>query len=73
MFHVSVYYFLYVDSIGNRGSNNPIKLEQRIGRIIREHENKQRPLIVDFWLKGPIVGKQQKNRYEWYKRQNYDL
>ena len=54
-------------------SNNPIKLEQRIGRIIREHEDKQRPLIVDFWLKGPIVGKQQKNRYEWYKRQNYDL
>ena len=54
-------------------SNNPIKLEQRVGRIIREHEDKQRPLIIDFWLKGPIVGKQQKNRYEWYKRQNYDL
>lgn len=42
-------------------SNNPIKLEQRIGRIIREHPDKQRPLIIDFWLRGPIVGKQQKN------------
>ena len=27
-------------------SNNPIKLEQRIGRIIREHPNKKQPLVV---------------------------
>ena len=33
-------------------SNNPMKLEQRIGRIIREHPDKQLPLIRDFWLKG---------------------
>ena len=31
-------------------SNNPIKLEQRIGRIIREHPDKQVPMIVDWWL-----------------------
>jgi len=53
-------------------SNNPIKLEQRIGRIIREHPEKQRPLVVDFWLKGPIVGKQQKSRFDWYQRQKYE-
>ena len=54
-------------------SNNPIKLEQRIGRIIREHPDKQRPLIVDFWLRGPIVGKQQKIRYDWYGQNKYEI
>jgi len=54
-------------------SNNPIKLEQRIGRIIREHEDKQNPLIIDFWLRGPIVNKQQKIRYEWYKLKKYEI
>lgn len=54
-------------------SNNPIKLEQRIGRIIREHPDKQRPLIVDFWLKGNIVSRQQTKRYEWYKQRGYGV
>ena len=54
-------------------SNNPIKLEQRIGRIIREHPNKKQPLVVDFWLRGPIVGKQQKIRYDWYGQKNYEI
>ena len=54
-------------------SNNPIKLEQRIGRIIREHPNKKQPLVVDFWLRGPIVGKQQKIRYDWYVQKNYEI
>ena len=54
-------------------SNNPIKLEQRIGRIIREHPNKKQPLVVDFWLRGPIVGKQQKIRYDWYKSNRYEI
>ena len=47
-------------------SNNPIKLEQRIGRIIREHAEKQLPMIVDFWLRSPIVNRQQAKRLEWY-------
>ena len=54
-------------------SNNPIKLEQRIGRIIREHPNKKQPLVVDFWFRGPIVGKQQKIRYDWYGQKNYEI
>ena len=52
-------------------SNNPIKLEQRIGRIIREHDKKQLPMIVDFWLRSPIVNRQQAKRLEWYISREY--
>lgn len=52
-------------------NNNPIKLEQRIGRIIREHDDKQLPQVVDFWLRGPIVNRQQAKRIEWYKSRGY--
>lgn len=54
-------------------SNNPIKLEQRIGRIQREHPEKQHPLIVDFWLNGNIVEKHQKSRIQWYKERDFEL
>jgi superfamily II DNA or RNA helicase len=47
-------------------NNNPIKLEQRVGRIIRLHPDKKDPLIVDFWLKGHIVQAQQSKRVQWY-------
>lgn len=53
--------------------NNYAKLEQRIGRIQREHPDKKYPLIVDFWLQGPIVQRQQINRLEWYTTQNFIL
>lgn len=53
--------------------NNPSKLEQRIGRIQREHPEKQHPLLVDFWLKGMVVGRQQKNRLQWYVRQQFKI
>ena len=52
-------------------SNNPIKLEQRVGRIIREHPDKQVPMIVDWWLSGGIVARQQTKRFEWYKQRGY--
>ena len=52
-------------------SNNPIKLEQRIGRIIREHPEKQVPLVIDFWLSGPIVSRQQTKRLQWYQQRGY--
>ena len=52
-------------------SNNPIKLEQRIGRIIREHPDKSVPMIVDWWLSGGIVARQQTNRLEWFKKRGY--
>jgi superfamily II DNA or RNA helicase len=54
-------------------NNNPIKLEQRIGRIIREHPDKKVPLIKDFWFKGAIVNNQQRKRLAWYQSRNYIL
>ena len=54
-------------------NNNAAKLEQRIGRIQREHPDKKGPLIVDFWLTGAIVQAQQRNRLEWYIRNNFPI
>jgi superfamily II DNA or RNA helicase len=54
-------------------SNNPAKLEQRIGRIQREHPDKKSPLVVDFWLSGAIVQAQQRNRLEWYIKNNFPI
>jgi len=54
-------------------TNNPIKLEQRVGRIIREHPDKQFPLICDIWLAGGVVSRQQKNRMLWYIERGYNI
>jgi superfamily II DNA or RNA helicase len=54
-------------------NNNPAKLEQRIGRIQREHLDKKSPLVVDFWLSGAIVQAQQRNRLEWYIKNNFPI
>jgi superfamily II DNA or RNA helicase len=48
-------------------TGNMIRVEQRVGRIERDHEEKQWPKIVDFWLKGMIVYNQQNSRARWYK------
>jgi len=53
--------------------NNYSKLEQRIGRILRNHPDKKPPLILDFWLVSPIVYHQQQSRLEWYRKQNYEI
>lgn len=53
--------------------NNYSKLEQRIGRILRQHPEKKNPLIVDFWLVSPIVYHQQQSRLEWYRKQDYEI
>jgi len=52
---------------------NLINLEQRIGRIQREHPTKKVPLVKDFWLTGAIVMTKQRNRLEWYKEQGYKI
>jgi superfamily II DNA or RNA helicase len=54
-------------------SNNPVQWEQRIGRIERLHPEKQFPLIVDFWLSGNVVSRQQKARLLWYQSRGYNL
>lgn len=48
-------------------TGNLIRVEQRIGRIERDHDEKQWPKVVDFWLKGFAVAGQQNNRARWYK------
>lgn len=53
--------------------NNIPRLIQRIGRIEREHKDKQWPLVIEFWLKGPIVRRQQANRYGWYRATNHEV
>jgi superfamily II DNA or RNA helicase len=54
-------------------SNNDVTWEQRIGRIERVHPDKQFPLIVDFWLAGAVVSRQQVGRLAWYKQRGYNI
>jgi superfamily II DNA or RNA helicase len=54
-------------------SNNPVQWEQRIGRIERLHPQKQFPLVVDFWLSGKVVSRQQQARLLWYKSRGYNI
>lgn len=54
-------------------SNNPVQWEQRIGRIERLHPEKQFPLIVDFWLSGKVVARQQQARIAWYQSRGYNI
>lgn len=54
-------------------SNNPVQWEQRIGRIERLHPDKQFPLIVDFWLSGKVVTRQQNARILWYQSRGYNI
>lgn len=54
-------------------SNNPVQLEQRIGRIERLHDDAQWPLIADIWLRGAIVNRQQNNREQWYRSNGYNI
>lgn len=54
-------------------SNNNVQWEQRIGRIERLHPDKQFPLIVDFWLSGAVVSRQQKARLAWYQQRGYNI
>jgi superfamily II DNA or RNA helicase len=53
--------------------NNYAKLEQRIGRILRNHEDKKNPLIIDIWLSGSIVKNTQEKRLEWYRQQRFKI
>ena len=53
--------------------NNSGRLEQRIGRIIRHHDDKKAPLVVDFWLQGAIVTAQQRKRHLWYIQKKYKI
>jgi superfamily II DNA or RNA helicase len=53
--------------------NNDPLLTQLIGRIIREHENKQQPVVVDIHLIGKTAKRQASQRLGYYIKQGYDI
>jgi superfamily II DNA or RNA helicase len=48
-------------------------LEQLIGRIVREQEGKQQPVIVDIKLEGNTVTRQFNNRLGHYMKEGYEV
>lgn len=53
--------------------NNMPLLEQLIGRVIREHPGKQKPVIVDIKLSGNTVNRQFNNRLGHYMKEGYEI
>lgn len=53
--------------------NNMPLLEQLIGRIVREQEGKQQPVIVDIKLEGNTVTRQFNNRLGHYMKEGYEV
>lgn len=53
--------------------NNMPLLEQLIGRIIREHPGKLKPVIVDIRLVGNTVTRQYNNRLGHYMKEGYEI
>lgn len=53
--------------------NNMPLLEQLIGRIIREHPGKPKPIIVDIKLAGNTVTRQHNNRLGHYMKEGYEI
>ncbi len=59
-----------LDTLGlTSPTNNPITLEQILGRIQRLHPDKQEPEVLDFWYKGFVVQRTQFNRQYWYAKE----
>jgi len=48
-------------------------LEQIIGRIMRQHENKLSPLVVDMMFSGVSDRKQNKDRIAFYMRKGWEI
>jgi len=53
--------------------NNEPLLTQLIGRVIRKHEGKISPVVVDIHLKGKTASKQASNRMGYYMKQGYEI
>ena len=53
--------------------SSDIVLEQVIGRIIRLHEGKLKPLIIDIILKGDTGGNQWRTRKRYYYDKGYNI
>ena len=53
--------------------NNEPLLTQLIGRVVRKHENKRDPVVIDIHLKGKTAQKQASNRIGYYMKQGYQI
>ena len=51
--------------------NNDPLLTQLIGRIIRQEEDKKKPVVIDINLKGKTARRQANNRLGYYMKQGY--
>ena len=58
--------------LGTPINNEPL-LTQLIGRVIREQEGKQTPVIVDIHLKGNTARTQASNRMGYYMKQGWKI
>jgi superfamily II DNA or RNA helicase len=58
--------------LGTPINNDPL-LTQLIGRVIREKEGKQQPVVVDIHLKGKTAARQANARLGYYMKQDYEV
>ena len=58
--------------LGTPINNEPL-LTQLVGRVIREQEGKQTPVVVDIHLKGNTARKQASNRMGFYMKQGWKI
>ena len=58
--------------LGTPINNDPL-LTQLIGRVIREKEGKQQPVVVDIHLKGKTAARQANARLGYYLKQDYEV
>ena len=53
--------------------NNEPLLTQLIGRVVRKHEDKRDPVIIDIHLRGKTAQRQASNRMGYYMKQGYQI
>ena len=53
--------------------NNEPLLTQLIGRVVRKHDNKRNPVVIDIHLKGKTAQRQASNRMGYYMKQGYQI
>ena len=52
---------------------NDALLEQIVGRVMRQHENKLQPLVVDMNFSGPSDRKQNRDRLAFYTKKGWEV
>lgn len=54
-------------------TSNPITLEQVIGRVMRLHEDKKDPVVIDIQFSGPADRKQNASRMAFYASKDWQV